>query len=172
VDLLSTVAATLRTIVLNTLCDCFGYCWCLAGKLSVLYLGSEPPKQSISFSESKQLDYAAMEAERKALLAQIKIAGGAGWDPAAATAASKGAAAGAAAAKDLVLRAQVPSRLDSADRIVREDGMGLDADGVAGFGATVVAAAAGVKQLTVTLLLSNTTKSSMKASWCSWWYLV
>uniref|UniRef100_A0A383VDZ0 PTHB1 N-terminal domain-containing protein n=1 Tax=Tetradesmus obliquus TaxID=3088 RepID=A0A383VDZ0_TETOB len=135
------------------------------GKLSVLYLGSEPPKQSVSFAESKQLDYAAMEAERKALLTQIKAAGGAGWDPAAtapAAAAGKGAAA---AAKDLVLRAQVPSRLDDADRIVREGGEGppgSNADGVAGFGAAGGAAAAGVKQLTVTLLLSNTTKSSMK----------
>jgi hypothetical protein len=112
-----------------------------------------------------------MEAERKALLMQIKAAGGTGWDPAAAppAAAGKGAAA-AAAAKDLVLRAQVPSRLDSADRIVREDGVGMSGfdggDGVAGFGAAggaaAAAAAGGVKQVTVTLLLSNTTKAALK----------
>jgi hypothetical protein len=148
----------------------------LAGKLSVLYLGSEPPKQSISFAESKQLDYAAMEAERKTLLSQIKAAGGTSWDPAAAppAAAGKGAAA-AAAAKDLVLRAQVPSRLDAADRIVREDGVGASGfdgcDGVAGFGtaggaAAAAAAAGGVKQVTVTLLLSNTTKSALKVGTC------
>ncbi|WIA14131.1 hypothetical protein OEZ85_002674 [Tetradesmus obliquus] len=139
------------------------------GKLAVLYLGSEPPKQSVSFAESKQLDYAAMEAERKALLTQIKAAGGAGWDPAAAAPAAAAGKGAAAAAKDLVLRAQVPSRLDDADRIVREGGEGppgSNADGVAGFGAAGGAAAAGVKQLTVTLLLSNTTKSSMKVVAC------
>ncbi|WIA34315.1 hypothetical protein OEZ86_012654 [Tetradesmus obliquus] len=139
------------------------------GKLSVLYLGSEPPKQSVSFAESKQLDYAAMEAERKALLTQIKAAGGAGWDPAAAAPAAAAGKGAAAAAKELVLRAQVPSRLDDADRIVREGGEGppgSNADGVAGFGAAGGAAAAGVKQLTVTLLLSNTTKSSMKVVAC------
>jgi hypothetical protein len=120
-----------------------------------------------------------METERKALLAQIKAAGGAGWDPAAATPAAAGKGlAGEAAAKDLVLRAQVPSRLDPADRIVREDGVGLSGlngeGAAAGFGAASGVAAAGVKQLTVTLLLSNTTKSSLKVRLgCSWvWWLL
>jgi len=40
-----------------------------AGKLSVMYLGSQPPKQSMSFANSRQVDYAAMEQERRALLA-------------------------------------------------------------------------------------------------------
>ncbi|KAF8061317.1 bbs9 [Scenedesmus sp. PABB004] len=45
-----------------------------AGRLAVLYLGTEPPRHAPAFAEARPLDYAAMEAERRALLAKIRAA--------------------------------------------------------------------------------------------------
>lgn len=125
-----------------------------AGNLSVLYLGTEPPKQALAFSESRPVDYAAMEQERVALLAQLKAAGG--------TAGLEAAAAAKAEAKEgssqaaLVLKAQVPTWLDSAD-----------SNSISGsFGSGLGAGAGGQqqRQLTVTLLLSNTTAAALQVS--------
>lgn len=125
-----------------------------AGSLSALFLGTEPPKQSLAFTESRQLDYVALEQERVALLAKLKAAGGAaGLDAAAAAKAD----AQASSQAPLQLKAKVPHRLDSAD--------------VGGFGAGLGGAGGGVqqggqqqRQLTVTLLLSNTTKAALQVS--------
>lgn len=141
-----------------------------AGKLAVLYLGSEPPRQSIAFSESRQLDYAAMEAERRALLAQIKAAGAADWDPAAAAAVRPAAGTGTTRPpQDLVLRAQVPSRLDPTEHNILDSNLGgFEGGGRVGFGGGAATGGSGVRQLTVSLMLSNTTKAALEVRWCRW----
>lgn len=124
-----------------------------AGTLSVLFLGTEPPKQSIAFTESRPLDYAAMEQERVALLAKLKAAGGAaGLD---AAAAAKAEAQAGSSQAPLLLKAKVPNRLDSAE--MGGFGAGLGGGGVQQGGQQQ-------RQLTVTLLLSNTTKSALQVS--------
>lgn len=139
---------------------CINSSWCshvcAAGRLTVLYLGSEPPKQSISFAESRQLDYASMEQETRALMAKIKAAGAAGLDVAAGAAAAAATAA-AGSASGLVIRAQVPGRLDAADKALGDGGVGSGFSGNSG-------GSSAVRQLTVTLLLSNATKHSLQAS--------
>jgi hypothetical protein len=139
------------------------------GKLSVLYLGSEPPKQSISFANSRQVDYSAMEQERRALLATIQAAGAPDIE-AAVRAAARGLNSSAGPPSDLVLKAQVPSRLDAGDQVLGEGGIAN------GFGAQASNAAA-FKQLTITLLLHNTSAAALQvgssyysqASCCRWW---
>lgn len=129
--------------------------WCLlpAGNLSVLYLGTEPPKQALAFSESRPVDYAAMEQERVALLSKLKAAGGTAGLEAAAAAKAEAKAGSSQAA--LVLKAKVPSRLDSAD----SSGIG------GGFGAGLGGGVGGQQgQLTVTLLLSNMTTAALLVS--------
>ena len=121
----------------------------------MLYLGSEPPKQSISFAESRQLDYAAMEQESKQLMARIKAATAAGLDVAAGAAA---AAAAKQATSGLIIKAQVPSRLDAADRVLGEGGM------LRSGGSGSSSSSSSVRQVTVTLLLSNNTKGILQAS--------
>eukprot|EP00775_Hariotina_reticulata_P008314 gene8314-8499_t len=125
------------------------------GKLSVLYLGSEPPKQSISFANSRQLDYTAMEQERRSLLAKIQAAGAGGMDAAMAAKAAGGPSSSTGPASDLVLKAQVPSRMDAPEQVLGEGGPAN------GFGAQASNAAA-VKQLTITLLLHNTSAAALQ----------
>jgi flagellar hook-length control protein FliK len=118
-----------------------------------MFLGTEPPKQSIAFTESRPLDYAAMEQERVALLAQLKAAGGAaGLD---AAAAAKAEAHAGSSQAPLLLRAKVPNRLDSAELGGFGAGMG---------GSGMQQGSQQQRQLTVTLLLSNTTKSALQVS--------
>jgi hypothetical protein len=124
-----------------------------AGNLSVLYLGTEPPKQTIAFSEARPMDYAAMEQERLALLSKLKGAGGAaGLD---AAAAAKAEAKAGSSQAPLLLKAKVPGRLDSADTgsISGAFGSGLGS----GFGQQ-----GQQQQLTVTLTLSNTTTGALQ----------
>lgn len=141
-------------------------CQFLTGRLSVLYLGTEPPKQSIAFAESQALDYAVMEEERRALLAQLQEAGGAaGLD---AAAAAKAEATSGSSQAPLVLKARVPSRLDAPGgddaagmgRISGAFGAGLGG-GIGGVGSRWQQQA---RQLTLALLLSNTTKATLKVS--------
>lgn len=149
-------------------------CVCvLAGNLSVLYLGTEPPKQTIAFSESRQLDYAAMEEERVALLAKLRAAGGsAGLDAAAAAKAEAKAAGGSSSSQaPLVLKAKVPSRLDSSAEAASSS-MSISGSFGAGLGGGIGGGQQGgsssSQQLTVTLLLTNTTKAPLQVRGCSW----
>jgi len=101
------------------------------------------------------MDYAAMEEERVMLLSKLKAAGGsAGLD---AAAAAKAEAKAGGSQHPLVLRAKVPTQLDSAvmSSISGSFGAGLGGSlGIEGRPA----------QLTVPLVLSNTTKSSLQVS--------
>jgi len=48
------------------------------GRLSICYLGTDPPSIVVApSSEAKPLDYAAMDEEHRRLMGQIKAAGGA-----------------------------------------------------------------------------------------------
>lgn len=119
----------------------------------MLYLGTEPPKQTIAFSEARPMDYAAMEQERLALLSKLKAAGGAaGLD---AAAAAKAEAKGSSSLAPLVLKVKVPNRLDSADTgsISGAFGSGLGS----GFGQQ-----GQQQQLTVALTLSNNTTGALQ----------
>jgi hypothetical protein len=50
-----------------------------AGRLAVFYLGTDPPSAAVAPAcEARALDYAALDAEHRRLLAQIEAAGGAG----------------------------------------------------------------------------------------------
>jgi hypothetical protein len=94
-----------------------------------------------------------MEQERVALLSKLKAAGGTAGLEAAAAAKAEAKAGSSQAA--LVLKAKVPSRLDSAD----SSGIG------GGFGAGLGGGVGGQQgQLTVTLLLSNMTTAALLVS--------
>lgn len=112
----------------------------------MLYLGSEPPRAALSFTQTRALDYEAMERERRMLLMRIREAGADGTPlPSAAATAAATAAGGA-----LLLRARVPSRLDAPAAVAGTVGAAMwrserprEND-------------SSCRQLTVTLLLSNT----------------
>lgn len=123
----------------------------------MLYLGTEPPQQTVAFADARPLDYAAMEQERLALLAKLQAAGGAaGLDAAAAAKAE--AKAGGGQDTLMLLKASVPSRLDAAGMGSISGSFG---DGVGG------SMGAGWQQgrqqrLTVSLHLTNTSKSPLQ----------
>lgn len=101
------------------------------------------------------MDYAAMEEERVMLLSKLKAAGGsAGLD---AAAAAKAEAKAGGSQHPLVLRAKVPTQLDSAAMSSISGSFG------AGLGSSL-GADGRPAQLTVPLVLCNTTKSSLQVS--------
>lgn len=129
-----------------------------AGSLSILYLGTEPPKQTVAYSEAKLLDYTAMEQERLALLSKLKAAGGAaGLDAAAAAKAEAKAGSNQA---PLLLKAKVPNRLDSTDSSSSSISGGFGAGLGGGIGQP--GGQQQQQQLTAVLTLSNTTTAALQ----------
>eukprot|EP00877_Chromochloris_zofingiensis_P007511 jgi/Chrzof1/3012/Cz12g08060.t1 len=106
------------------------------GALSVVYLGTEPPIHAISYGDAKEVDYAAMDAEHKQLMTKIKQAGSA---PAPTDTADK-----------LIIKAQVPSRLDTGSGGIDdlEDGAGAMFGRSGGAGSTT-------RRLTIKLYLTH-----------------
>lgn len=120
-----------------------------------MYLGTEPPKQTVVYSEAKPLDYKAMEQERLALLSKLKAAGGAaGLDAAAAAKAEAKAGSNEA---PLLLKAKVPSRLDSTDSSISISG-GFGA----GLGGGIGQPGGRQQQLSVVLQLANSTTAALQ----------
>ncbi|KIZ05707.1 putative Protein PTHB1 [Monoraphidium neglectum] len=120
-----------------------------AGRLAALYLGTDPPSAAVAAAgDARPLDYAGMDAEHRSLLAAIRAAGGAGGAALAEGAAA--AAAAAAAAGRVMIKAQVPSRLDDLD---------AGSSGFAGLGG---GAGGGARQVTVRLLLSHSGAGPLK----------
>lgn len=124
-----------------------------------MYLGTEPPKQTVTYSAAKALDYTAMEQERLALLSKLKAAGGAaGLDAAAAAKAEAKAGSNQA---PLLLKAKVPSRLDSTDSSISISG-GFGAGLGGGIGQLGGQHQQQQQQLSVVLTLANTTTAALQ----------
>jgi Bardet-Biedl syndrome 9 protein len=81
-----------------------------SGRLSVVYLGTDPPQHTVAYADSKEVDYAALEAERRELMGVIKQhqAASVNGEAAAVVAAAKAVEQ----PEQLLLKAQIPARLD------------------------------------------------------------
>ena len=92
------------------------------GRLSVVYLGTDPPQHTVAYADSKEVDYAALDAERRELMGVMKQHQGAsGHDAAAAVAAAKAMDQ----PEQLLLKAQVPARLDALGSMGALGGRGM-----------------------------------------------
>eukprot|EP00899_Mesostigma_viride_P000204 jgi/Mesvir1/10184/Mv16992-RA.1 len=107
------------------------------GHLSVTYLGTDPPLHVVGAYEGKELDYEEMDAEHQHLLGVIReFTGDKRLEP----------------AERLVLRAQVPSRLDHISNMDHEDDHGLQG----------VRSPRNAKQVTARLFVSYTGKEVLE----------
>jgi hypothetical protein len=112
----------------------------------------------VAYSEAKPLDYTAMEQERLALLSKLKAAGGAaGLD---AAAAAKAEAKAGSSQAPLLLKAKVPSRLDSTDNSSSSISGGFGAGLGGGIGQP--GGQQQQQQLTAVLNLSNTATAALQ----------